>query len=75
MTGVRGMVKRKAKAMDDVLRAAIVASGLTHYRLAKDAGIKPFLLDRFVHRGGDLRLATAAKVAAVLGLELRKRDS
>jgi DNA-binding phage protein len=65
----------KGKSMVDVLRSAIKASGLTHYRLAKEAGIKPFLLDRFVSREGDLRLETAAKVAEVLGLELRKRDS
>ena len=52
------------------LRLAIVRSGLTHYRLAKEAGITPPTLDRFVSGERDLRLETASKIAAVLGLVL-----
>ena len=52
----------------DQLRAAIVESGLTHYRIAKDAGIKPDILDRFVSGERDVRLQTAEKIALVLGL-------
>ena len=50
------------------LRAAIVSSGLTHYRIAKDAGIKPDILDRFVSGERDVRLHTAEKIGRVLGL-------
>lgn len=53
------------------LRDAIVASGLSHYAIAQQAEIAPDILDRFVRGERDMRLATAAKVATVLGLELR----
>ena len=59
--------------IDVQLVQAIVASGLTHYRLAQQAGITPAALDRFVSGQRDLRLASAAKVATALGLELRSR--
>ena len=67
----------KRKTMSDTLRAAIKSSGLSNYRIAKDAGIEPDSIDRFVRVEGrrDLRLETAEKIADVLGLELRKRDS
>jgi DNA-binding phage protein len=60
--------------ISDQLRAAIEArikTGTTAYRIAKDAGLKPEVLYRFLNVGLDLRLSTAAKLAAVLGLELR----
>ena len=56
--------------------AAVVAirqSGLTHYRLGKDAGVAPAQLDRFVAGERDLTLTTAAKVARALGLVLVSR--
>jgi transcriptional regulator with XRE-family HTH domain len=58
------------------LQRTIRESGLTHYRLAKDAGLSPEIIDRFMadddkHR--DVRLETAEKLAKVLDLELRKR--
>lgn len=53
------------------LRDAIVASGLSHYAIAQQAEIAPDILDRFVRGERDMRLATASKVATVLGLELR----
>lgn len=52
------------------LRAAIKSSGLTHYRLAKDAEINPTLIDRFMAGERGLNLQTAAKIASVLGLQL-----
>jgi hypothetical protein len=66
------------------LQRAIRESGLTHYRLAKDAGISPEIIDRFMaedkpgvkpddKRHRDVRLETAEKLAKVLNLELRKR--
>jgi plasmid maintenance system antidote protein VapI len=65
----------KRKKASEVLRAAIRESGLTSYRIAKDCGIKPDQIDRFVSGERDLRLATAELIAERLGLELRKRDS
>lgn len=54
------------------LRDALVKAnknGRTGYAIAKAAGLKPEIIYRF-ERGDDLRLSSAAKVAAVLGLEL-----
>jgi DNA-binding phage protein len=59
--------------ISDQLKAAVKASGLTSYRVAKDAGITQIMLDRFMAGDGDLRLATAAKLCDALGLELCKR--
>ena len=61
-------------SISDQLRAAVEArikAGWTVYRVAKEAGITPVMLSRFLNDGLDLRLSTAAKLAAVLGLELR----
>lgn len=73
--------KPTAKAvpnLDVALRRAVTSSGLTHYAIGKAAGVAPSQIDRFMMprddpRHRDLRLGTAAKIAAVLGLELRHR--
>lgn len=67
---------KKPKPVGAALQQAIKASGLTHYALAKAAGIAPTTIDRFMHpaddpRHRDLTLETASKITAVLGLELR----
>ncbi len=67
---------RKPVPIDAALRKAIAASGQTHYALARDAGISPSMIDRYMlpeddPRHRDLRLGSAAKIAALLGLELR----
>lgn len=51
------------------LREAIAADGRTHYSLAKAAKMEPDIIDRFV-AGKDVYLSTAAKLAAVLNLDL-----
>lgn len=66
---------KKTKSLDAALRQAIKASGLTHYAIGKAAAVAPSQIDRFMMpaddpRHRDLRLATAAKIAAFLGLEL-----
>lgn len=65
----------RPQMIDAALRKAITASGLTHYSIGKAAGVAPSQLDRFMMpaddpRHRDLRLATAAKIAAFLGLRL-----
>lgn len=62
---------RKPKPIDAALRAAITKSGLTHYALAKAAGVAVAQIDRFVAGERDIRLGTAARVAEALGLELK----
>jgi len=63
----------KRKGIDDVLRAAIQASGLTQYRIAKDTGTPATSIMRFVRGETSLRLDRAAAIAELLGLELVKR--
>jgi plasmid maintenance system antidote protein VapI len=63
----------KRKTLVDVLRQAIRESGRTHYAIAKEAGVLPEQLDRFVTGERSLKIETAAKVAEVLGLELIRR--
>lgn len=52
------------------LRAAIVGSGLSHYRIAKDAGITADIVSRFVTGERQLKIESAGRIAEVLGLEL-----
>lgn len=52
------------------LRAAIVDSGLSHYRIAKDAGITADIVSRFVTGERQLKIESAGRIAEVLGLEL-----
>jgi hypothetical protein len=65
--------RRKAtRTVCDQLRDAIRESGRTHYRVGKDAGIKPEIVTRFAHGDRDITGKTFAKLASALGLELRK---
>ena len=67
---------KKPMPIDAALRKAIKASGSTHYIIGKVAGVAPSVIDRFMApaddklRHRDIRLATAAKLATALGLEL-----
>lgn len=60
----------RKQQIDDQLRAAIKASGQTHYAIAKGSGVTPAMIDRFVSGERDIRFATAAKIASYLGLTL-----
>jgi len=61
------------KTMGERLQAAIESDGRTFYRLGKEAGVSPEVISRFVSGERDIRLATASKLADVLGLELLSR--
>ena len=65
-------MSKKPKPIDAALKAAIAKSGLTHYAIAKLADITPAQVDRFMSGERDLRLSTAAAIAASLGMELRQ---
>jgi len=58
------------ETISDQLLDAIHVSGRTIYDLSKAIKIEPDSLYRFI-QGSDIRLATAAKLAMELGLELR----
>ena len=66
---------KKPPMIDAALRKAIKSSGVTHYTLGQVAGVAPCQIDRFMHpaddpRHRDIRLETAGKLAAALGLVL-----
>jgi plasmid maintenance system antidote protein VapI len=69
----RSSMSKAPNPIDTALRDAIRGSGLTHYALGKAAGVAPAQLDRFVSGERSLSLASAAKVAAALGLVLVPR--
>jgi ribosome-binding protein aMBF1 (putative translation factor) len=56
--------------LQDALRQAIVDSGLSYYRLAKDSGVNAVVISRFAAGERDLRLKTASRIAKALRLEL-----
>lgn len=56
--------------IDEQLREAILADGRSAYELAKTAAIETDIVYRFM-AGKDIRLATAAKLAEVVGLTLK----
>jgi len=59
--------------ISDALRQAIVQSQRTHYALAKEAGIRPQMLDYFMRGEKSLQLGTVDKLADVLNIELKQR--
>jgi plasmid maintenance system antidote protein VapI len=71
----KGKRKKRKKPWNvcDELRQAIQGSGWTHYRIGKEAGIKPEIVTRFVKEARDIRAQTFAKIAAALGMVLVPR--
>ena len=70
---------KKPTPLDAALRKAIKASGMTHYAIGQEAAVAPSVLDRFMlpaddPRHRDIRLETASRIAAVLGLVLVPTD-
>jgi len=56
--------------LQDALRQAIIKSGLSYYRLAKESGVDSVVISRFAAGERDLRLETASRLAKALRLEL-----
>jgi hypothetical protein len=67
---VRWLKPSSWRRFGDYAEQVIRGSGLTQYSLDKAAGFAPAPLDRFVSGERSLSLASAAKVAAALGLVL-----
>lgn len=55
------------------LRRAIRRSGLTLYRVAKNAGLPYAVVHRFMRGERDVYLETASRLAESLGLELKPK--
>jgi transcriptional regulator with XRE-family HTH domain len=61
--------------LDDQLRQAIKDSGLSPLELAERCGVANPIIYRFVNGVRGLSLSSAAKIAEVLGLELRAKGA
>ena len=57
---------RLSQALKDALRA----SDKSMYQIAQDAGVSQIVVSRFLSGERDIRMATADKLAEVLGLKL-----
>jgi hypothetical protein len=62
----------KTKLIDDQLRDAVRKSGQTRYRLWQLSGVRQEQIARFLN-GQGIGIVYAAKLAAVLGLELKPK--
>ena len=60
----------KRESLPDRLRTAIKTSGKTIYRIAQESGVAHPIILRFLSGERDIRLETAEKLAATLGLKL-----
>lgn len=54
----------------EALKRSIRASNMTVYEIAKRAGVSQIVISRFLSGERDIRMATADKLAEVLGLKL-----
>jgi transcriptional regulator with XRE-family HTH domain len=57
-------------ALSDQLRDVIHSRGLTAYAVARDAGVDPGMVSRFLTGERDIRLATADRIALALNVRL-----
>ena len=57
-------------SLSEALKRAIRTSGKTEYQIANDAGVSRIVISRFLAGERDIRMATADKLADVLGLKL-----
>jgi hypothetical protein len=68
------MGRRRSYDVSEQLKTAIRASGLTVYRVASDAGMKPDNLAKYLAGKRDIRSAAFSRLCRVLGLELRPKE-
>ncbi len=65
----------KSKPFSDQIRDAVDASGLTRYRVCKEAGINPAQMSRFMSGKGGLSLASLDRLADLLELRITKEPA
>jgi hypothetical protein len=64
---------KASQAISEQLRAAILSASESRYQISVQTGVAASVLSRFVNRKQGIDLATADKLAAYLGLELRPK--
>ena len=68
------MAKRRTKKLTDQLRQAIDESGVTRYRIAKEAGIDESALAKFYNRRRGLSMDSLDRLGVYLGLTITVRQ-
>jgi transcriptional regulator with XRE-family HTH domain len=63
-------VPTSRRTISEQLRGAILDRGLTAYRLGRETGIDPGLIQRFINGERDIRMKTADALADALSLRL-----
>ena len=66
-------VKKRYENIEQRLKRAVLESELSRYQIAKVSGVSEAQLSFFVNDKRTLTLPVAAKLAEVLGLELRPK--
>lgn len=61
------------RSLSAALKKAMKQSSKTTYQVAKEAGVSQIMVSRFLSGKRDIRLATADRLAHVLGLKLVAR--
>ena len=69
-SNLSSMAKRRMKLSDEV-RAAVAASGLSRYRIAKGLGIAESTMSRFMSGQGGLSMEYLDRLAGLLDLHVR----
>ena len=67
------MGKQQAQKLGDQIRQAVVDSGVTRYRIAKDCKLDEGSLSRFVHGHCGLSLESLDRLGEYLGLTIKAR--
>lgn len=65
---------KKCEDIEQQLKETLINSPLSRYRIAKMTGLSEAQLSYFVNGKRTLTLTTAAKLAKVLGLELKTKQ-
>ena len=63
--------KQEKNSLTEMLKTSLRSSGRSFYQIAKESGVSPIVITRFLAGKRDIRMATADKLAGVLGLKLQ----
>jgi transcriptional regulator with XRE-family HTH domain len=68
------MSARRVK-LSEQIRRAILASGVSRYRLCKTIGVSQSTMSRFIHRNGGLSMEVVDALADVLDINLESKPT
>jgi len=67
-------VSTKRVKLSEQIRRAVLASGVSRYRLCKQIGLSQSTMSRFMSRQGGLGMEMLDKLADVLDINIAKKD-